>query len=148
MTEKYSVFRKYPTILQAKGLENLLQQNNITTQLTDNIPPIDPSLSGTTLLNEYEIKILIEDFEKAELILEKEVENVINQVEYDQYLFDFTYEELYEVLLKSDEWSEFDYKLAQNILTKRGKSIDIDLLNALKKQRIETLAEPENNQKP
>ncbi|MFC5682281.1 hypothetical protein ACYE2N_10810 [Flavobacterium sp. MAHUQ-51] len=148
MTEKYSVFRKYPTILQAKGLENLLQQNNITTQLTDNIPPIDPSLSGTTLLNEYEIKILIEDFEKAELILEKEVENVINQVEDDHYLFDFTDEELYEVLLKSDEWSEFDYKLAQNILTKRGKSIDIDLLNALKKQRIETLAEPENNQKP
>ena len=147
MTEKYSVFRKYPTILQAKGLENLLQQNNITTQLTDNIPPIDPSLSGTTLLNEYEIKILIEDFEKAELILEKEVENVINQVEDDHYLFDFTDEELYEVLLKSDEWSEFDYKLAQNILTKRGKSIDIDLLNALKKQRIETLAEPENNQK-
>ncbi len=148
MTEKYSVFRKYPTILQAKGLENLLQQNNITTQLTDNIPPIDPSFSGTTLLNEYEIKILIEDFEKAELILEKEVENVINQVEDDHYLFDFTDEELYEVLLKSDEWSEFDYKLAQNILTKRGKSIDIDLLNALKKQRIETLAEPENNQKP
>lgn len=147
MKDTYSVFRKYPTIHQTKELENLLNQNNIDTQLTDNIAPIDASFSGSTLQNEYEIKIKFEDFEKAELILEKEAENLIDQVDSNHYLFDFTDDELYEILLKADEWSEFDYKLAQKILTKRGKSIDTDLLKALKEQRIESLAKPEGNQK-
>ncbi|MFL9830217.1 hypothetical protein ABS764_05065 [Flavobacterium sp. ST-87] len=148
MKETYSVFRKYPTIFQAKELEDLLNQNNISTQLTDNIAPVDASFSGNTLQNEYEVKIQFEDFEKAEQILEKEAENLISQVDSNHYLFDFTNDELYEILLKADEWSEFDNKLAQKILTKRGKSIDDDLLKVLKKQRIESLAKPEENQKP
>jgi len=148
MKDTYSVFRKYPTIFQAKELEDLLNQNNISTQLTDNIAPVDASFSGSTLLNEYEIKIQFEDFEKAELILEKEAENLIDQVDSNHYLFDFTDDELYDILLKADEWSEFDYKLAQKILTKRGKPIDNDLLKVLKNKRIEILAKPEGNQKP
>ena len=139
MKETYSVFRRYPTIFQAKELEDLLNQSNIDTQLTDNIAPVDASFSGSTLLNEYEIKIQFEDFEKAELILENEAENLIDQVDSNHYLFDFTDDELYDILLKADEWSEFDYKLAQKILTRRGKSIDGNLLKALKKQRIESL---------
>lgn len=123
MKETYSVFRKYPTILQAKELENLLNQNNIDTVLTDNIPPVDVSFSGSTLQNEYEIKIQFENFEKAEKILENEAENLIEQVDPNHYLFDFTDEELYEILLKSDEWSEFDYKLAQKILTKKENQL-------------------------
>ena len=148
MKDTYFVFRKYPTIFQAKELEDLLNQNNISTQLTDNIAPVDASFSGSTLLNEYEIKIQFEDFEKAELILENEAENLIDQVDSNHYLFDFTDDELYDILLKADEWSEFDYKLAQKILTTRGKSIDKDLLKALKNKRIEILAKPEGNQKP
>ena len=54
---------------------------------------------------------------------------------------------MYEILLKADEWNEFDYKLAQKILVQRGKSVDTELLKALKKQRIELLAKPEENQK-
>ncbi|MBL4745664.1 MAG: hypothetical protein JKY08_04790 [Flavobacteriaceae bacterium] len=64
------------------------------------------------------------------------------------YLLQFTNEELYEILLKSDEWGDFDYSLAQKILIQRGKSIDHELLAALKKERIKDLSKPEENQKP
>ncbi len=73
---------------------------------------------------------------------------MINEVDRDYYLFEFTDEELYEILLKSDEWSAFDYSLAQQILTDRGKSIDKNLLNSLKNERLKDLAKPEGNQKP
>ena len=63
-------------------------------------------------------------------------------------MFDFTNEELYDILLKSDEWNKFDYILAQKILKEREKPIDEDLIESLKKQRIEELARPEGNQKP
>lgn len=147
MNENYSVFRKYPTLEQVKDLESLLNKNDIATEIADNIPPVDSSFSGSTLQNQYEIKIPLTDFEKAEKILDENAENLIDEVDKDHYLFSFTDDELYEILLKADEWNEFDYKLAQKILIQRGKSVDTELLKALKKQRIELLAKPEENQK-
>lgn len=45
MNENYSVFRKYPTLAQVKELESLLNENNIATQIADNIPSVDSSFS-------------------------------------------------------------------------------------------------------
>jgi len=148
MTENFTSFRNFSTFIQAQELESLLNKNNIKTVLADNIAPVDVTFSGSTLLNKYEIKINPSDFEKAEAILEKESENILDEIDQDYYLLSFTNEELYEVLLKSDEWSVFDYKLAQKILTKRGKAIDLEMLTSLKKERLKILAKPEENQKP
>jgi hypothetical protein len=148
MKEPFSIFRKYPTLEQAEEIESLLKENNIETILADNIPPVDITFSGSTINNEYEIRINQFDFEKAESILEKNAEKLIDEVDKDYYLFDFTNDELYEILLKSDEWSSFDYTLAQQILKKKGKSIDKDLLLSLKNERLKQLAKPEENQKP
>jgi hypothetical protein len=100
------------------------------------------------LLNQYEIKINLSDFEKAEAILEKEAENILDKIDKDYYLLSFTNEELYEVLLNSDEWNIFDYKLAQKILENRGKTIDPEMLATLKKERLKILSKPDENQKP
>lgn len=148
MNDTFSVFRKYQTIEQAEELKSLLHENNIVSKIADNISPVDSSFSGSTLQNQFEIKIQLSDFEKAEKVLDKNAENLIKLVDQNHYLFDFTDDELYEILLKADEWNELDHKLAQKILIQRGKSIDTDLLKALKKQRLEVLAKPEKNQKP
>lgn len=148
MIENFIAFRSFPSLVQAKELEALLSKNNIKTILADNLPPIDITFSGSTLQNQYEVKIDASDFEKAELILEKETENLLDTIDSDYYLMSFTNEELYEILLNSDDWNIFDYKLAQKILTDRGKTIDSDLLVSLKKERLKILAKPEENQKP
>lgn len=148
MKENYSIFRKFPTLEQALELKELMNENGIDTIVDDNVPPVDITFSGSTLLNEVEIRIKQTDFEKAESILEKSAKNIIDEIEKDYYLFEFTNEELYDILLKSDEWSSFDYTLSQEILKQRGKSIDTDLLNSLKKERLNHLAKPEANQKP
>jgi len=148
MIENFIAFRSFPTLIQAKELETLLGENNVKTILADNLPPIDITFSGNTLQNQYEVKIDASDFKKAEAILEKETENLLDSIDPDYYLFSFTNEELYEILLNSDEWNVFDYKLAQKILTERGKTIDADMLASLKKERLKILAKPEENQKP
>lgn len=148
MTKNLTVFRKFPSLIQAQELQTLLNQNNIITVLTDNIAPVDVTFSGNTLLNQYEIKIDTADFEKAQAVVEKEAENILDQIDQDYYLLRFTNEELYEVLLKSDEWNIFDYKLAQKLLTDRGKTIDPEMLSSLRKERLKILAKPEENQKP
>lgn len=148
MTENWIVFRKLNTLIQAQELETLLNENNIKTVLADNIAPVDITFSGSTLLNEYEIKIDASNFEKAEAVLEKDAESLLEKMDQDYYLLSFTDEELYEVLIKSDEWSIFDYKLAQKILTNRGKTIDQEMLASLKKERLNILSKPEKNQRP
>lgn len=147
MTENFISFKNFPTRIQAKEFEMLLNNNNIKTVLADNIAPVDITFSGSTLQNQYEIKIDPADFVKAQEILEKDTENFLNQVDKDYHLLSFSNEELYDVLLKSDEWNVFDYKLAQKLLTERGKNIDSDVLASLKKERLQILAKPEEPQK-
>tara|TARA_R110001606_G_scaffold393104_1_gene562712 strand:- start:480 stop:1136 length:657 start_codon:yes stop_codon:yes gene_type:complete len=148
MIENYSIFRKFPTLEQATELKDLLNENGIESILADNVPPVDVTFSGSTLNNQVEIRIKQSDFKKAEQILEKNAEELIDQIDKDYYLFEFTDEALYEVLLKSDEWNAFDYTLAQKILKQRGKSVDKELLNSLKNERLKDLSKPEGNQKP
>ena len=148
MEENYLIFRKFPTLEQAIELKDLLKESGIESVLADNVPPVDVTFTGNTLQNEIEIRIKQSDFKKAEGVLEKNAEDLIDQIDKDYYLFEFSDEELYEVLLKSDEWNAFDYTLAQKILKQRGKSVDKELLNSLKNERLKDLAKPEGNQKP
>ncbi|AUC75893.1 hypothetical protein [Olleya sp. Bg11-27] len=148
MNENYSIFRKFSNLEQASELKALLSKNGIESELADNVPPVDVTFAGNTLQNQIEVRLKQVDFKQAEEILEKDAENLINEIDRDYYLFEFANEELYEILLKSDEWGDFDYSLAQKILTERGKPIDKDLLNSLKNERLKDLAKPEGNQKP
>ncbi|QXP61760.1 DUF2452 domain-containing protein [Olleya sp. HaHaR_3_96] len=148
MNENYSIFRKFSSLEQASELKALLSKNGIESELADNVPPVDVTFAGNTLQNQIEVRLKQVDFKQAEKILEKDAENLINEIGRDYYLFEFTNEELYEILLKSDEWGDFDYSLVQKILTERGKPIDKDLLNSLKNERLKDLAKPEGNQKP
>ena len=147
MSEEFSIFRTFPSLDQADELKTLLSENNIESVLGDNVPPVDVTFSGSTLNNLIEVRIKQSDFKKAEEVLERDAKNILDEIDTDYYLFGFTDEELYEVLLKSDEWSSLDYTLAQKLLTQRGKSFDKDLLNSLKNERIKQLAKPEENQK-
>ena len=147
ITDNYAVFRKFSDVDQAKELASTLKDNGIEYELVDNSPTFDVTFSGNTLQNEVQLKIKQVDFDKANKLLEEEAKNLINQVNKDHYLFEFTNEELYEIIMKPDEWSTFDYKLAQKILIDRGQTINDDLINSLRKQRIEDLSKPEQGQK-
>ena len=147
MDKQFLPFKRLSSLQQALEIKNKLESNSIQVILADNVPPVDITFSGSTVQNQIDLKIKKTDFEKANKILEEEAEEIINDLDKEYYLFEFTNDELYEILLKPDEWNEFDYKLSQKILTERGKSIDPDLLNSLRNQRLKELAKPEENQK-
>ena len=148
MTEDdFSIFKRFPTLEQAQDLQQLLNNSGINTIIADNVPPVDITFGGSTLNNEIEIRISPRDFKKAEDLLLKQAETLIDDVDPSHYLFEFTTEELYDILIKYDEWGEFDYTLAQQILTKRGEKIDPSTLETLKKKRLIELAQPEKSQK-
>lgn len=147
-SNQYGVFKKFTDIEQAKELVELLKQNQIDCKLVDNSPAIDITFANNTLQNEVQLLVNQVDFEAARKVLEQQAEAMIQEVDTSHYLFEFSNEELYEIILKPDEWSEFDFKLSQKILADRGQTVNDDLLNTLKKQRLKDLAEPEQGQLP
>jgi hypothetical protein len=147
MSDKYLTFKKYPDVAEAKGMQQYLIENGIECLFIDNSSRLGSSFSGGDLLKEYELQLKSEDFEKAEILLEREAGEMIKTLPADYYLLTFTDEELFDVVLKHDEWSEFDYVLARRLLAERGKAIDDSIIKSLRHQRIEDLAKPEANQK-
>lgn len=138
-------FKKYPDVVQARELKEFLLKNNIECYLVDNEPSLNGFITGNPMAD-YEVKIKHKDFEKATVLVEERFAGMLNNVDPDYYLFTFTNEELYDILLKQDEWNEFDYLLAKKLLTERGKTVDEDMINSLKKRRISDIAKKDPNE--
>jgi len=77
------------------------------------------------------------------VIQDDNADEILMNLNRGHYLFEFTNEELYEILEKPDEWNYIDYKLAQKILKERGKDINENLLASLKEERVTELSKPE-----
>ena len=147
MKEEFLIFRAYSDSEEAMYLKKILNENGIDTIIADDSPPVDITFTGGGFVSsKIEIRIKQSEFERAEKILEKLTDLNLEEIDSNYYLFSFSDDELYDVLLKSDEWNKFDYNLAQKILKKRGKNIDNDLLISLKRKRLEDLAKPDENQ--
>lgn len=72
---------------------------------------------------------------------------MIEHQDKDYFLFQFSDEELLDVLVKSDEWSETDVQLAAEILKKRGRKVEKGEIERLRTERMNQLrqADPLNS---
>ncbi|MEM7086568.1 MAG: hypothetical protein AAF489_10325 [Bacteroidota bacterium] len=144
--DDFSIFKRFPVLELAQETAKILNEAGIKTIIADNVPPVDITFSGSTLQHEIEVRVLPSDFPQAEAILQKRAEQLIDEVSEDYYLFNYTDDELYNILAKPYEWGEVNYILAQQILKKRGKEINQEMIDSFKKEQIDELAQPEKNQ--
>src|SRR5476651_2380419 len=113
MDPEFLTFRKFNDPALASDLIALLDENHIEYQTEQNSLVGNPLLvSGGEATEEWTIKLRQPDFDKVNTLLVADEAKAIDEVEKDYYLFDFTNEELREVLIKADEWSAFDFALA------------------------------------
>jgi hypothetical protein len=147
MSIEYLTYKKFNNEDSAKEFAKLLSKNNITVEIDDNVKSFDPSFASNPLRREICIKLLSKDFNEAQKILEDYHKNLITDVEEDYYLFDFTDQELTEIIMKPDEWGDFDYQLAQKILNDRGLEVKPKIVTLLRKQRNDDLSKPETSSK-
>ena len=141
---EYLTFRKYKSLEEASVLIDILKSSNVDYQ-TDNVEAtFDITFTGgTELEDKVAIKIKSSDFEKVDQLLENTASKSMNLIDEDHYLYEFTDEELLEVLEEYDKWNKLDYLLAQNILKSRGKEYSKDEIHRLREKRIEELSRPE-----
>ncbi len=133
-------FIKFKTFNQEEEFINfidLLTTRRIAYQTEIFNSTID-SASLRPLEKEFIVKVRQMDFSQVNQILDEIAAESVKEADIDHYLFTFSDKELYEIMAKPDEWSAFDYQLAKKILRERGKSIDDDFLQSLKKQELKT----------
>lgn len=141
------VLRTAPTKIEADQIVELLLSNGIASVITKDSGDLDASIQGESLSNKYEVLIQEKHHEAAEAILVSEAKKHLDKITPDYYLHSFSDDELYNVLIEKNEWSEFDLLLSEKILVDRGVSIDQTELAKQQKQREATFEKPENGQK-
>jgi hypothetical protein len=148
MTEsKYSLFQTFSLQEEVLELNNLLKDGQIRTTLHDS-NKTSSNILNPTIASSFSIYIHEDDFKKANIILEKQAEKIINNIDKDYYLFSFTNDELYDVLFKKDEWSQIDFQLAKQILTDRGETISQQILDQIERKRMNEIASEKQTASP
>jgi hypothetical protein len=147
MEENFVTYRKFIFKDDALDLIEILKENNIDYVLDDNSSRLDSSFGNDDNTKQFVLKIEKENFERVEELEEKSISKSLDNVDKNYYLFESSDEDLIEIVLKKEEWSKFDYLLAQKILKERGKEINQDLIKAINKRRVEDLKTEEASPK-
>jgi len=142
-----NTFRTYQIFSEADDatdLINFLKEHKIQYQIESYMPDVELYFGSDNSQKEFRVKILSSQFDYLSGLREEDVKKRLEETGIDEtyYLFDFTDDELLEILEKSDEWSPTDYVLAQKILTDRGSKFDLAKIKHLKEKRLEELKQP------
>lgn len=147
MEENFATYRKFIFKDDALDLIEILKEHKIDFILSDNSSRLDSTFGNDDNTKQFALKIERANFKKVEELEENLISKSLDNVNRDHYLFEFSDEELIEIVLKSEEWNKFDYLLAQKILKERGKEINLDLIKAINKRRIDDLKTEEASPK-
>ncbi|RSK48246.1 hypothetical protein [Hymenobacter rigui] len=144
---EFQSYQRFPNVEVAQPLLQLLHQHGILYETLLDQPRIDPSFAFNPTNSYFVVKVRPADVEAVRALEMAADEELTATAPADHYLFRFTDEELLDVLLKADEWSSFDVALARRILRQRGQEVSPLLLEQLRQQRLQDLAQPEPSQK-
>jgi hypothetical protein len=137
------VFKSFFSEEEGKQYADLLFKHDITFTLERSHTHIDKIIIGEDMAREVLLKLDPVDFERANQIIDAEIEKKLSDIDKDYYLYTFTETELKEVLQKPDEWNNQDVLLARKILNDHGANISAEDVKTLRTERIRELETPE-----
>ena len=138
--------RSVATQEEAEALVKVLADNDIISKITKDSGDLDYVFQGEAPTNKFEVHINEDDHQKAETLLTDLAKEDLNSVDKDYYLFAFSDDELIDVLIKKNEWNEFDVLLSQKILEERGVDINLNEIEKERELRDLELQQPEGGQ--
>jgi len=147
MQNGFLTYQKFSDRPSAIEVSEILTENGVEWEIEDASAVFDASFANNAFDKEFRIKIKKEDFERADQLFLDLSAAELENIDKDYYLLEFTNEELRDLLSKSDEWSKFDYLLAQKLLKDRGEGMAEEELMSLKEERITELSKPEKSQR-
>ncbi len=143
MTGTFLTFKEFNDEELAKEIAAQLQAAGIECVIKDSKYIFDVSFAHNTINPSVSLLLRPDDFTMARQVLNNFYKDLVLNVDKDYYLFDFTDTELVDIIMKPDEWGEFDYQLAQHILAQRGTTLLPEAMETINQTRIAKLAKPD-----
>ncbi|HWB24911.1 MAG TPA: hypothetical protein VG738_05505 [Chitinophagaceae bacterium] len=142
--EELLTFQRFNDLALATEFAERLRQLGIYCKIDNQSAPFDVTFANNVLEDDVRIKLLPGDFDKANEALDEYYKSLLDTVEPDYYLFQFTDAELMEIIAKPDEWNRFDFQLAQKLLQERGEGVTGTQVTHLQQERLEDLSKAKN----
>lgn len=145
-----SAFQQYQSFISADAAQpliDLLFRHQVVFETGYDKPAFDPKMAFNDSETRFVVRLRPADFEAARRLEDQANEALTAEAAPDHYLFGFTDEELFEVVMKRDEWNSFDVALAGRILRDRGRDVTPDTIRLLRQYRAAELTQPEASQK-
>lgn len=121
---EFLTYSKFYTNQEAEEFAALLQKNGIPFEAERVGAPLDGLYVGEDTDPRYLVKVLQTDFKKVNELMKHEMERQVEYVRSDYYLYQFTNEELADVVRRPDEWNYFDQALAKKLLLQRNVALE------------------------
>jgi hypothetical protein len=147
MATDFVTFQRFNDKAAALALAETFKGNNFEVELEDASANFDITFANNEIDKDFRVKLKPEDFERANIFLQQVAAKDLADIDLNYYIFDFSDEELKEIIEKQDEWNSLDFLLAQKILRERGAEVNVEQIQTLKAKRIEELSEPEKSPK-
>ena len=142
MNTDFVTFQRFNDRAAALALAETFRENGIECGLEDVSENFDVSFANNEINKDFRIKLKPADFERADTLLLQLAEKDLADIYPGYYIFDFSNEELKEIIEKQDEWSSLDFLLAKKILKERGVEVNVSQIQTFKEKRLEALAKP------
>jgi len=139
-------FRFFPSREVAEECQFLLRNNGVDSILVEDSGDLAKEFLGDSPHHKFELLIDESKREIAELLLMDMAMEELENIDRSHFLFDFSDEELMDVLVEKHEWNEVDVLLSQKILRERGINLSEEELERKRQKRLEALAQPDGNQ--
>ncbi len=143
MSEQLADFKSFQNEAIAIEFAEVLNTAGVYCKISKTPRFLDTQNWGGSSTPDYLIRLLPEDFTKANKLLEQHFDASVNEIDKDYYLFSFSKDELLDILYKPDEWGPFDIQLAKKLLLDKGIKITEEDLEKLKRERKSVLEKPE-----
>ena len=144
MEVEYSVYQKFTDLDIANDVADELRSNGIEVIVQESNKSSVGNFAATSIDFDAAINLKPRDFDQADKVLEIYYSKLIENVEEDYYLFDFTREELFEIVSKPYDWGHFDVLMAKNLLNDKGEKIDSEIIKQNKRTQVSAAAEIES----
>src|SRR5690349_2135740 len=112
----FEVFKSFFLEEEAVALRDLLLNQGIEAKVEKSRDIVDKIIAGDGLDPQIHLKIKNTDFTRSNQIIDEYISQHLATVDPDYYLFDFSDEELLEIIHKPDEWNNQDVMIAKKIL--------------------------------
>lgn len=138
-------YQQFATPAAAQDLLALLEEHDIPFQTSRSTTGSQNALSLDHGPQVFWVHLRPADSARADELQDEENRRLVADADPAHYLFEFSDEELLEVLARRSEWSRYDVQLAEHILHQRGRGTEVLGLQQLRTAQGNPLPPPERS---